>query len=92
MRLSPLQMQQLVEKVFRSLKEHQIVTFKDSEKKVIERGIAAVKENYDEEASLDIDVNKMLDQLERSNPGEFQRHKMFTLVKQKLAKERKFVL
>lgn len=92
MRLSPLQVQQLVEKVFKNLKENQVITFKEGEKVAIERAIRAVKENYEEEAKLDAETNKMLDQLERSNPGEFQRHKMFHLLKQKLAKERKFVL
>lgn len=92
MKLSPLQMQKLVEKVFDAWKTHQVVTFKEAEPKVLERAIREVKEDYRREAELDIDVNKMLDTLERSNPGEFQRYKMFPLLKQKLAKERKVIL
>lgn len=92
MKLTPLQMQKLVEKVLETLKAHNVITFKADEKKVLERAVLAVKEDYRREAELDIEVNKMLDQLERSNPGEFQRYKMFPLIKQKLAKEKKVVL
>lgn len=92
MKLTPLQMQKLVEKIFETWKVNQVVTFKDTEAKVFERAMTAIKEEYQREVDLDIEVNKMLDQLERSNPGEFQRYKMFPLLKQKLAKERKVVL
>lgn len=92
MKLTPLQMQKLVEKVFETLKAHNIITFKVDEKKAVERAVLAVKADYQREAELDIEVNKMLDQLERSNPGEFQRYKMFPMLKQKLAKEKKVVL
>lgn len=92
MKLTPLQMQKLVEKIFEIWKANQVVTFKDTEAKVFERAMTALKEEYQREVDLDVEVNKMLDQLERSNPGEFQRYKMFPLLKQKLAKERKVVL
>ena len=41
---------------------------------------------------IEKEVNKMLDQLERSHSGEFQRYKMYPILKQKLAKERKIIL
>jgi hypothetical protein len=81
MKLTSNQLQAIVEKVFKHWKQKNIVTFKEDEKKVLQR-----------EAELDKEVNKKLDELERSNPGEFQRHKMFQLMKAKLAKERKVVL
>jgi hypothetical protein len=92
MKLSPLQMQKLVEKVFEHWKKNNVVVFKEDEKKVFARALEAVKEDYQKEAQLDSDVNKMLDQLERTNQGEFQRYKMYPILKQKLAKERKMVL
>lgn len=85
-------MQKLVEKVFEAWKKQNIVVFKEDEKKVFARALEAVKEDYQKEADLEKDVNAMMDQLERSNPGEFQRYKMFPILKQKLAKERKIVL
>ena len=44
------------------------------------------------EMNLDREVNQMLDQLERTNGGEFQRFKMYPILKQKLAKEKKVIL
>lgn len=92
MKLTPLQMQKLVEKVFALWKEQKVVIFKESEEKAFDRAVEAVRSEYQREADLDVEVNKMLDQLEKTNPGEFQRYKMFPLLKQKLAKERKVVL
>lgn len=85
-------MQKLVEKVFEHWKKNNVLILKEDEKKVFARALEAVKENYQQEAQLDVDVNKMLDQLERTNSGEFQRYKMYPILKQKLAKERKIVL
>ena len=69
-----------------------IVTFKDVEQKVFARAVEVIKENYRKEEDLDREVQKMLDDLERSNGGEFQRYKMYPILKQKLAKERKIIL
>lgn len=85
-------MQKLVEKVFESWKKNNVIQFKADEKKVVARALEAVKADYQRETELDIEVNKMLDQLERTNGGEFQRFKMYPILKQKLAKERKIVL
>ncbi len=92
MKLTPLQMQKLVEKVFEIWKKNNVIQFKEDEKKVFSRAFEAIKADYQREAALDIEVNKMLDQLERTNSGEFQRYKMYPILKQKLAKERKIVL
>ena len=92
MKLTPQQMQIIVEKVFNHWKQQNIVTFKADEKKALERAVAALREDYQKELDLDRDVNKMLDQLEKSNPGEFQRFKMYPMLKQKLAKEKKVIL
>lgn len=92
MKLSPLQMQKLAEKVIAAWKANNVVTFKVDESEVLKAAIAAIQIDFQKEAALDLEVNKMLDQLERSNPGEFQRFKMFPMLKTKLAKERKIVL
>lgn len=92
MKLSPIQMQKIVEKIFESWKSQNVIVFKDDEKKVFARALQALKAEYEKEDDLDREVNRMLDQLEKSNPGEFQRYKMYPILKQKLAKERKVVL
>lgn len=92
MKLSPMQTQKLVEKVFEAWKSQNVIIFKEDEKKVFARAIEVVKANYQREAELDREVNMMLDKLERTNSGEFERYKMFPILKAKLAKERKMVL
>ncbi len=92
MKLTTNQLQAIVERVFKLWKQKNIATFKEDEKKVLSRGIELLKEELQKELDLDKEVMKKLDELEKSNPGEFQRHKMFPLMKAKLAKEKKVIL
>jgi len=92
MKLTPNQIQRLAEKIFNQWKSQNIVICKVDEKVVLEKIVAVIRADYEREAALDREVNKMIDDLEASNPGQFQRFKMFPLLKQKLAKERKVIL
>ncbi len=92
MRLTTGQLHSIASKVLEAWKKQNLVTFKDDEKKVLARMIEAIKADYQKELNLDADVNKMLDQLEKTNSGEFQRYKMYPLVRKQLAKERKIIL
>jgi hypothetical protein len=92
MKLTPMQIQKLVEKVIAAWKKQNVIHFKEDEKKVVERALKAVREDYQREVDLEMEVNKMLEDLERKNPGSFQRGKMFHMLKQKLAAERKIIL
>ena len=93
MKLTPLQMQKIVERIFDAWKKsNNVVVFKEDEKKVFAAAVESIKQNYQAESQLDSDVNAMLDKLEQTNAGEFQRYKMFPILKQKLAKERKIIL
>jgi hypothetical protein len=92
MKLSSQQIQVLAEKILNQWKKQNLIVFKEDEKVVLARMVELIKEDYNREMALDRDVNAMLDQLEKSNPGEFQRFKMFPILKQKLAKERKVIL
>ncbi len=92
MKLSSQQIQVLAEKILNHWKKQNIVIFKEDEKKVFARIIEIIKADYVREEALEKEVNAMLDQLEKSNPGEFQRYKMFPILKQKLAKEKKVIL
>ena len=84
--------QRLVQHVFKDLKAQNIVTFKEKEERVFQRACEILLQEYGREAELDRDVNRMMDELERQNPGQFQRFKMFPLLKKKLAKEKGIVL
>ncbi len=92
MRITPIQIDRMVRKIFDELKSQNAIQFKDSEEKVFKAAVAYVVADYAKEAQLDIEVNKMLDQLEKKNPGEFQRFKMFPLLKKRMAQEKGIVL
>lgn len=92
MRLTSQQIHKIAELVFEKWKQNKIVTFKVDEKKALVRAHQALLADYQKELDLDKEVNKMLDDLERSNSGQFQRFKMYPMLKQKLAKEKKVIL
>jgi hypothetical protein len=92
MKISEVQMKRLVRSVFNELQTHNAIVVKAPDAQVLKRGEAALLEEFAQERQLDEDVNKMLDDLERKTPGEFQRHKMFLMLKRKLAEERGIVL
>lgn len=82
----------MVTAVFRELKDTNVITFKEKEDKVHRRACELISAEYARERKLDDDVNRMMDDLERQNPGEFQRYKMFPLLKKRLAKEKGIIL
>ncbi len=92
MKLTTSQLQVIATKVLEAWKKQNLITFKEDEKKVLNRMIEAIRADYQKELDLEAEVNKMLDQLERSHSGEFQRYKMYPLLKKQLAKERKVIL
>lgn len=92
MKLSPNQIQALAKKVLAQWKESGLLRMKADEKVVLEKLIAIFKGEIQKEMDLDRDVNTMLEQLERSHSGQFERHKMFPMLKNKMAKEKKVIL
>lgn len=92
MKLSPNQLQVLAKKILQQWKESGVAEFKADDKVVLERIIALMKGEIQKELDLEKAVHAMLDQLERTNGGEFERHKMYPLLKNKMAKERKVIL
>ena len=92
MKLTTSQIQRLSEKILNQWKTQNIITFKTDEKVVLQTIMDAIISELKKEEQLDQDVNAMMDQMERQHEGQFQRHKMFPMLKQKLAKERKIIL
>lgn len=85
-------MRRIAEAILKGLKEQKVIQYKEKEDVVAKRAEAIVRADFQREASLDSEVMKMLDDLERQNPGEFQRYKMFPMLKKRLAKEKKIIL
>lgn len=96
MKLSSGQLQSLTEKVAEKVLDHwkkqNLITFKADEKKVVTRMAEVLKQDLQKEYDLEREVHKMLDDLENSHRGEFQRSKMYPILKKKLAKEKKVIL
>lgn len=85
-------LQKLANLIISDLKSQNLIQFKVSEDKVIQRALALLVEDFNREKALDEEVNRMLDDLERKDPGSFQRYKMFPLLKKKLAQQKGIVL
>lgn len=92
MKITEKQMKRMAEAIFNGLKEQKVVEFKEKEDKVLERAIGLIRADFQRERDLDAEVNRMMDDLERKNPGEFQRYKMFPMLKKRLAKEKGIIL
>ena len=93
MKLTTSQIQRLSEKILKQWKaQPNLITFKVDEKVVLQTIIDAIINELKKEEKLDQDVHALMDQMEREHEGQFQRHRMFPMLKQKLAKERKIIL
>lgn len=92
MKLSNQQIQTLASQILSHWKTSHYIRFKADEKKVFDRIVQSIQADLQKEADLEKEVNRMLDDLEKSHGGEFQRYKMYPMLKAKLAKERKVVL
>lgn len=92
MKLKDAQLEVIAQKVLENWKKSNLIQFRVEEKQVLSRMIESLKAELQKEADLEKEVNKMLDQLERTNSGDFQRYKMYPMLKQKMAKEKKVIL
>ncbi len=92
MKLTPSQIQRLSEKILNQWKSQNLITFKVDEKVVLETIKATITDNFKSEEALDKEVFNMMEDLQRQHGDQFSKGKMFPILKQKLAKERKFIL
>lgn len=92
MKLTASQIQRLSEKILAQWKSQNLITFKVDEKVVLQTIKDTILADYKREEDLDKEVYALMDQMEKQHGQEFQRGKMFHLLKQKLAKEKKIIL
>ena len=78
--------------IFKELKEGSLIEFKTKEDEAYMRAIDIVNQDFERERELDEEVNQMMDDLERQSNADFQRYKMFPLLKKKLAEQKGIVL
>ncbi len=92
MKVTDKQIQRMADAILSGLKSQKVIIYKDKEETVLARAMEILRADFQREVELDREVNRMMDDLERQNPGEFQRYKMFPLLKKRLAKEKGIVL
>ncbi len=78
--------------IFKELKEGSLIEFKTKEEAAFKRAIEIVNQDFEREKDLDEEVNQMMDDLERQQGADFQRYKMFPLLKKRLAEKKGIVL
>lgn len=91
MKLTASQIQRLSEKILKEWKNNNLITFKVEETKVLQAMKEAINLELQAEMSIEKEVHALMDHMEREGQ-EFQRGKMFSLLKNKLAKEKKVIL
>lgn len=92
MRLSQNQLLRIASLVVKQVHESPAIESKVDDEVIKKTVIEVIKSNLEEEAKLEKEVETMMTQLERQNPGGFERYKMYPLLKKKLAEQKGFIL
>ena len=78
--------------IFEEWKKNDLVEWKADEKKVAESIHLILSEDLNKEKALEKEVSQMLDELEKTHAGQFDRYKMYPLLKKKIAKKNGIIL
>ncbi len=92
MKLTTSQIQRLSEKILAQWKTQNLITFKVDEKVVLQTIKDVITADFKREEQLDQDVRAMAEQIANQHGDNMSVGKMFPMLKQKLAKERKIIL
>jgi hypothetical protein len=92
MKLSESQIKELTHRVFSEWKSQGLVEFKIAENKAAELVHELLRKENQKLQDFENKIRTTLDQLESQAPAGFDRHKMYILLKQRLAKEEGIIL
>ncbi len=93
MKLSSSQIQRLSERIIQQWKAQNLITFKIDERAVLQVIKDVITADFKREEDLDREVHQMVEKLiAEHGDTSMQRGKMFPMLKQKVAKERKIIL
>jgi len=92
MRLNSFQIESLCKKIINGLDEKKLVEFRDGKENALKEAVGIVEDDFDQEKNLEAEVNVRLDALEKQQTEGFDRHKMFKMMKKKMAEEKGMVL
>ncbi len=82
----------LVRRVLLELEKKKLVTFNKTKEAVLNRGKEIINADYEREAVLEQEIMRMLDDIEKQQTDQFERHRMFKMLKKKVAEERGIIL
>ena len=92
MKLTQAHIDSLVRRVLLNLEKKQLVQFNKTKEAILAKGTEIINGDFAKEAQLDEEVMRMVDDIERQQGENFERHRMFKMLKKKVAEERGFVL
>ena len=93
MRIKPEDLSRIADRVVSRLRHEKRFTAKVPDDQLKQRALAILTKNLEEEAAIEEEARRMLDQYEAQiRSGQLNEHKVFVMVKAKIAKERDFVL
>lgn len=91
MKLSNHQLEVMISLVFKYWKQNNLVTFKPDEKAAFQKALEVLKNEYETEKKIEDQAKSMVEDLEKQNP-DIEPHKMYLLIKKKLAKDKGLIL
>ena len=82
----------LVRRVLLPLEQGKHITFNKNKEAILAKGKEIINKDFEKEAELEREVMKMVEALEAEQGENFDRHRMFKMMKKKVAEERGIVL
>ena len=92
MRWTPKLSQYLSQLIFKEWKKSGGVEWKANEEKIAGQIHLILSVELNKEKEVEKEANQMLDELEKTRPGQFERHKMYPLLKKKIAEKNGVIL
>lgn len=92
MKLTTAHIDSLVRKVLTELEKKKLVEFNKGKDQILQKGREIIMADFAKEAELDEEIERMMDNIEKEQTDQFQRHRMFKMLKKKVAEERGIIL
>lgn len=93
MKLKREEIRKIAEAVLKNLNDHSLIASKTPNDKVLERIETLIARNLEEEAAIEEEVKKLMEQYRAQiASGSIDPQKAYMMIKKQVAKERKFIL
>ena len=92
MKMTQNHIESLVRRVLLNLEKGHHITFNKSKEAILARGKEIINKDFEKEAELEKEVMRMVDEIEKEQGDQFDRHRMFKMMKKKVADERGIIL